>query len=312
MATPTEITLENDDNEEPAAIVNTVAVQGAPNHLVLNGDGTRLYVASSTLPQGISVIDTATFSVLRTITNVGSPVWLAMHPTAPRLYASDNSQASDTPITVIDTLTDTVSEQIKGFTTINGMTLNSTGARLYVADHGASEVVVINTSSHQRIAATQVRYPREITVAPGNARSHLASDLDGWTSVNLGTNRVVSQTHTVAGQSTSIAHARFSARVYIAYRDRGEVYIGDTTTAQVSKILDGLLGPYQVAFHTMLEFAYITETDGDRVSILDTRTQTVTGTLAGFNKPRGIVVTRDGRTAYVANIGNGTVSQVRL
>lgn len=311
MATPPKTTLEN-DNEEPAAIVNTVAVQGAPNHLVLNGDGTRLYVASSALPQGITVIDTATFSVLRTITHVGSPIWLAMHPTAPRLYASDNSQASDTPITVIDTLTDTVSGQIKGFTTINGLALNSTGARLYVADHGASEVVVIDTSSHQRITATEVRYPRDIAIAPGNARSHIASDLDGWTSIHLGTNKVVTQTNTVAGQSTSIAHARFNARVYITYRDRGEVYIGDTSNAQASTILDGLLGPYQVAFHTMFEFAYITETDGDRVSILHTRAQTVTGTVTGFNKPRGIVVTPNGRTAYVANIGNSTVSQVRL
>lgn len=113
MVTPTETTLEN-ENEEPVAIVNTVAVPGSPNHLVLNGDGTRLYVASSTLPQGITVIDTANFSVLRTITTVGSPIWLAMHPTAPRLYASDNSQASNTPITVIDTLTDNVSDHIRG------------------------------------------------------------------------------------------------------------------------------------------------------------------------------------------------------
>lgn len=311
MVTPTETTLEN-ETEEPAAIVNTIAVPGSPNRLVLNGDGTRLYVASSTLPQGITVIDTANFSVLRTITHVGSPIWLAMHPTAPRLYASDNSQASNTPITVIDTLTNTASDQIRGFTTLNGLALNSTGARLYVADHGASQVVVIDTTNHQQIATTPVRYPREIAIAPGNARSHLVSDLAGWTSIHLGTNRVVTQTNTVAGQPTSIAHARFNARVYITYQDRGEVYIGNTSTAQVSTILDGLLGPYQVAFHTMLEFAYITETDGNRMSILNTRTQTVTGTLTGFNKPRGIVVTPNGRTAYVANIGNSTVSQVRL
>lgn len=123
---------------------------------------------------------------------------------------------------------------------------------------------------------------------------------------------MVTQTNTVAGQPTSIAHARFNAQVYITYQDRGEVYIGNTSTAQVSRILTGLLAPFQVAFHTMLEIAYITETDGNRMSILNTRTQTVTGTLTGFNKPRGIVVTPNGRTAYVANIGNSTVSQVRL
>ncbi|WP_411380767.1 YncE family protein [Pseudomonas sp. MPB26] len=209
-------------------------------------------------------------------------------------------------------MTDTVIDQIRGFTAINGFALNSIGTRLYVADHGASEVVAINTDNHQRITATTVPYPRAIAIAPGNARSHVASDSVGWASINLGTNRIVTQTPTVAGQAASIAHARFNSRIYITYRDRGEVYIGDTSTALVSKILAGFQSPYQVAFHTMFELAYIPETDGNRVSIINTRTQAVTGTVQGFNKPRGIVVIPSGRFAYVANIGNGTVSQVRL
>ena len=310
--TPLPPTVADDENDEPAAIINTTPVQGSPNRLVLNTDGSRLYVASATPPQGITVIDTTNMSVLTTIVGVGSPIWLAMHPSAHRLYASDNSQASDTPITVIDTSSNTVINQIGGFTTVNGMALNSTGARLYIADHGACEVVAINTTNYERIIATAVPYAKDICVAPGNARSHVASTADKWTIIYLGTNKVVFQTNTVAGEPTSIAHARFAARVYITYRDRGEVYIGDTATAQASSILRGLLGPFQIAFHTMLERAYLTETDGNRVSIIDTRTQTVTGIIPGFDKPRGIAVAPTGRIAYVANIGNSTVAEVRL
>ena len=311
MVAPTKTTCENGD-EEPAAIVNTISVQGSPNRLVLNKEGTRLYVASSTLPQGITVIDTATLRVLTTITNVGSPIWLAVHPTASRLYASDNSQAASTPITVIDTSTDTAIEQIRGFGTVRDMALNSSGTRLYVADHGASEVVVINTTNHQRIAATDVAYPRAIAIAPGNARSHVASSNVGWNSINLGTNAIVAQINTVAGEPSSITHARFQAHVYITYRERGEVYIGDTSTLGEKTILTGLLAPYQVAFHTLRATAYITETSGDRVSIVNTSTQAIIGSIQGFNKPRGIVIAPNGRTAYVANIGNSTVSQVQL
>lgn len=305
-------TFADDPHDEPAAIINTVAVQGSPNRLVLNAAGSLLYVASTTLPQAITVIDTASMRVLTTIGGVGSPNWLAIHPTAPWLYASDNSQASGTPIRVIDTSTHTVVDQINVFTTVRGMALSSNGVRLYVADHGASEVVVIDTSNHQRITATAVRYPNDICVAPGNARSHTASIFDDWTCMNLGTNAVVFQTNTVAGEPTSIAHARFAARIYITYRDRGELYIGDTSTAQVSSILSGFLGPWQVAFNTMREIAYLTETDGDQVSILNTRTQTKTGEITGFNKPRGIAVAPNGRIAYVANIGDSTVVEVRL
>ncbi|MGY2362695.1 YncE family protein [Pseudomonas azotoformans] len=310
--TPLPPSVADDENDEPAEIINATSVQGSPNRLVLNRDGSRLYVASATTPQGITVINTADMSVLTTIVGVGSPIWLAIHPSAQRLYASDNSRASNTPITVIDTSSNTVINQVSGFTTVNGMALNSTGARLYVADQGAGEVVAIDTNNHQRIIATVVRYPRDICIAPGNARSHIASTFDDWTSINLGTNRVVFQTNTVAGQPTSIAHALFAARVYITYRDSGEVFIGDTTTAQASSILSGLLGPFQIAFHTMLERAYLTETDGNRVTIINTQTQTVTGTILGFNKPRGIAVAPSGRIAYVANIGNSTVAEVRL
>lgn len=301
-----------DSHDEPAEIINTIAVQGSPNRLALNGDGTRLYVTSSTTPRGITVIDTESFSVISRIDNVGAPIWLAMHPTAQRLYATDNSHASNTSITVIDTSTHTVINRITGFTTVNGIALNSTGARLYVTDYNASEVVAINTTNNNRIAATHVVYPGEVSVAPGNARSHVASAREGWSSINLGTNRVVTRTRTVAGKPTSIAHARFNARIYITYRDRGELYIGDTSTALRSTLLTGLRGPFLVAFHTMLELAYVTETDGDRVSIINTRTQTVIGTITGFYKPRGIVVAPSGRIAYVASIGNATVSQVRL
>ena len=310
--TPLPPTVADNENDEPAAIIKTISVQGSPNRLVLNNDGSKLYVASSTTPKGITVIDTANMSVLKMIIGVGSPIWLAMHPTAQRLYASDNSRAAGAPITVIDTSNDTVIEQIRGFTTINGMALNSTGASLYVADDGASQIVAIDTTNHQRISTTAVRYPKDICVAPGNARSHVASLGEDWTSINLGTNQRVFQTRTGAGEPTCIAHARFAARVYITYRAARRLYIGDTTTTQTSSILNDLLGPFQIAFHTMLERAYLTETDGNQVSIIDTRTQTVTGTIQGFYKPRGIVVAPSGRMAYVANIGNSTIAEVRL
>jgi len=50
-----------------------------------------------------------------------------------------------------------------------------------------------------------------------------------------------------------------------------------------------------------------------RPSFKDQKTaQTVTGTIPGFDKPRGIVVAPSGRLAYVANIGSSTVAEVRL
>jgi DNA-binding beta-propeller fold protein YncE len=71
-----------------------------------------------------------------------------------------------------------------------------------------------------------------------------------------------------------------------------------------------LQGPYDIAFERGRDLAYVSQTDGDLLGIIDTRLRRVTGSYAGFNKPRGVVVAPDGSHGYVANIGGDSVSLV--
>jgi DNA-binding beta-propeller fold protein YncE len=54
----------------------------------------------------------------------------------------------------------------------------------------------------------------------------------------------------------------------------------------------------------------VSQTDGDLLGIIDTRSRQVIGSYAGFNKPRGLVVAPDDSHGYVANIGGDSVSLV--
>ena len=56
--------------------------------------------------------------------------------------------------------------------------------------------------------------------------------------------------------------------------------------------------------------AYIPNYGGSSVSVIDTATNTVTGTIGVGYEPMGVAVSADGSTAYVANLGDNTVSVI--
>lgn len=67
-----------------------------PQQIALAPDGTRLYVSNSTLPGTVSVVDTRTYEVLRTI-NVGLfiPFAVAVHPDGNTLYITMRDSADE-------------------------------------------------------------------------------------------------------------------------------------------------------------------------------------------------------------------------
>ena len=66
--------------------------------------------------------------------------------------------------------------------------------------------------------------------------------------------------------------------------------------------------PYTVTMNAEGTLAYVTNSNITTISIIDIETNTVTGTIGGFNGPSGMVITPSGTTAYVNNYGAGADS----
>ena len=287
-------------------IFERIPVGTGANTLVLSRDGSRLYVGCLFGKPSIWVIDTLRNRVIDSFEVPGSPIGMAIHPTAGRLYVTDNSVAVNTPIRVYSTQDHSLIDTLSGFATVSAIALNSNGSRLYVTDNRAGMLVILDTANHQRLASVPVPGPIDITLSPDNSRAHIAT-LGGWAVINLTNNSLINSV--AAANPTSIVHNPRASQVYITRRDTG-VAIGNTQTPRIEQTLTGLLGPYDVAFDRGRDIAYVTQTNGDRLGIVDTRLQRVIGTYAGFNKPRGVVVAADGSHGYVANIGDDTVAFV--
>ena len=66
--------------------------------------------------------------------------------------------------------------------------------------------------------------------------------------------------------------------------------------------------PYTVTMNAEGTKAYVTNSFTTTVTIIDTKTNTVSGVIGGFNGPSGFVITPDGNHAYVNNYGAGSSS----
>ena len=83
------------------------------------------------------------------------------------------------------------------------------------------------------------------------------------------------------------------------------VSVLDLSTNKLTKtIVDaGFNEPYTVTMNADGTRVYITNSNGTTISIIDTATNVVVGTITGFDGPSDFAITPDGKTAYVNNYG---------
>ena len=154
-------------------VVATIPVGTLPSDVAVNPAGTRAYVVNY-IDESLSVIDTATQTVVQTLARVGTlPNAVAVHPNGTRVYVANGIGT----ISVVDTTVQphTVIDQITGFGNLMGIAINSAGTRLYVTDANAphtggdGSVFAIDLSG----ASGPVRFP------VGNAPMGIAVNSSG-------------------------------------------------------------------------------------------------------------------------------------
>jgi YVTN family beta-propeller protein len=264
------------------------------------------YVSNSS-GASVSVVDTATNTVVATIATGPRPIGLAITPDRTRLYVANSDSDS---ISVVATSTNTVIGTIGVGAFPQGLALSPDGSHLYVTNSFSDFVSVITTASDAVTATIPVGIgPEGVAVSPDGSQV-LVTVPDALLVIDAVSNAVVA-TIPVGSNPFGVAITPDGQHAYVASNGSDSVSVVDLGTDSVVATI-GMVQPVAIAIAPGGARAYVTnssETFG-AISIVDTASNTVIGTVDIGPNAQGVAITPDGRRAYAASLGSDTVSVI--
>jgi YVTN family beta-propeller protein len=273
------------------------------------------YIANSG-SDSVSVIDTATNTVIATVAVGTQPTGVAVHRDGSRVYVTNFRIIPTSTVSVIDTATNSVIATVAVGLEPWGIAVHPDGNRVYVANTGSGEVSVIDTTTNTVIATVAGIFPsriapRGVAVHPDGSRVYVAyEDSNAVSVIDTAMNAVIATVGVENGPSGVAVHPNGS-RVYVTNTDSHTVSVIDTATDTVIATVAAFgIFPLGVAVHPDGSRVYIANADSDSVSVIDAATNTLTTTVVVGRRPLGISVHPDGSRVYVANEDSDTVSVI--
>ena len=279
---------------------------------------------SNQLDDNVSVIDTATNTVVTTIGVGDFPDAVAVNPAGTRVYVTNRS---DNTVSVINTSTNTVLAVVTVGTEPRGVVVNPAGTRVYVTNNGlgagGSSVSVIDAANNTVTATVPVgSQPWGVAINPAGTRVYVANYGDDNVSIIDATNntevggiggRVVVQ-HAPLGIAINPAGTRLyvgNSLGDLAVNNDGSISVIDTANNTVINTVVVAEAPYGIVVNPAGTRVYVVNCCANAVSVIDTSSNTVIGVpIAVGNQPSGISINQAGTRLYVVNAGDGTVSVI--
>lgn len=304
----------------PTGVTATIPVGASPDGLVVNPDGSRVYVVvgmGTSNVNKVAVIDTVTNTVINTIQVGVNPQQLAISPDGSRVYVTAMGSASvpnsGNSVSVIDTSTNTVISTVNVPGGPVGVAVSPDGLHVYVSSRGSYQggtVSVIETATNTVIDTIEVgNDPIAVTVSPDSSFVYAINYGSGTVSVIDSATRSVIQSIRVGTSPYQGAVSSDGSRLYVTNYHSGSVSVIDTSTTTVIKTIGAVAYPKDVAVSQDGDFAYVTYglQDGGAVAVIDTSTNTVVARIKVATSAYGVAVSADGTHVYITMNREGSV-----
>jgi YVTN family beta-propeller protein len=256
------------------------------------------------------MIDTATNTVVATISAGGNAGGLAITPDGSRIYLGNSNTVS-----VVDSRTHAVvaTVPVSGGSSITAMAITPDGARAYVASPGfGGNLSVIDTHTNTVVASIPRGDPYDVAFTPDSRLAYVANNDGSVSAIDTGTNAVVA-TVTGVGRPYRIAVTPDGTRAYATDFLNGEVWVIDTSSNTLTTTIGvGSFSGGGIAITPDGTRAYVQNETG--LSVIDVLPSsftynTMVATVATSFSDR-VSITPDGTSAYVTNSVLGQVSIV--
>lgn len=295
----TTVFVVNPDSGSVSAIDTTsetkldeIVVGRDPRILTLSPDGQRLYVTSQASAT-LTILDTHPFSVLTKLRVGPEPYGVVAAPNGPLIYVA--ASGADR-IDVVDTELNSVVDTIPVHPRPKGLALSHNGTRLYVTHFLSGTVSVIDLTDRSvlEVIATgpESNLAQRIVLHPTNNRAYLPHIRSNVTN----------------------PHPLFDTTLFpvISVIDLATNQHLLTERLDLSVVDRPVNMPFDLALSSNGQRAHIVYLGSGDMSVIELETREVLAHLEVGDGPRGIVLTPDDRTAYVANALSDDVSVIDL
>ncbi len=258
----------------------------------------------------VSVLDTATNTVVTTIPVGGAPFGVGILPNGSRAYVANSTPNT---VSVINLATNTVIATIGVGSGPAGVAVNPAGSRVYVANLISNSVSVIDTSTNGVINTVPLSQAYGLAINPAGTRLFVTNPgINQVSIIDTTTNSVTGSIGLTGGPgSFGVAFNPSGTRAYVANEfGPAELFVIDTSTNTIITSVAVGAGTSGVAVNPAGTRVYTANGSSDTVSVVDTATNTVTNTIAVGSSPRSVTFNASGTRAYVGNVGSNTVSVI--
>ena len=265
------------------------------------------YVANSASGT-VSVINTATNVVTKTLTVGANPYAVTLIPSGNFAYITNGNSNS---VSIINTTTNTVTGTIAVGTNPYGITTSPDGTKVYVTNNGSNTVNVINTATNTVTATIPVGInPFGVIVSPDNSKLYVVNGTGNTVSViNTATNTVTA-TVPVGTNPRRISITPDGTRLYVSNSVSNNVSVINTATNTVTATVPVGTAPLGITVSLDGEKIYVANATNASISVINTATNTVVSTIPVGNTPYGVSLSPDGTKLFVVNSGSNSVSVI--
>ncbi len=256
----------------------------------------------------VSVIDTATDSVVATVAAGFGPFGVAVNPGGNHTYVTN---LNGNNVSVIGTATNSVVATVPVGVRPLGVAVNPAGSRVYVANGNSNNVSVIDTPTNTVIATVVVgTSPIGVAVNPAGTRVYVSNENSNNVSViETATNTVIA-TVGLGSKPAGIVFNPAGTRAYVTNFASNNVSVIDTATTTVIATVVVGTSPVGIAINPTGTRAYVANLTNNNVSVIDTASNTVVATVMVGTLPQGVAVNLAGTRAYVPNRTSNNVSVI--
>ncbi|HVR86610.1 MAG TPA: cytochrome D1 domain-containing protein, partial [Planctomycetota bacterium] len=258
----------------------------------------------------VSVIDTATGTVVATIPVAPGPHGISVTPDGRRVFVSGDSGSG---VSVIDTATDRVIEVIEVGKAPHGLAITPDGNTLLVGVYGENRVAFVDVLSNAVVATVPVPKPHTIAIRPDGKTAYVASQEPGKFAlvvVDL-TSRSVVRAVTLERAPRDPEFGFDGKALYFTLAGVNAVEVLDPTTDKVVAEVPTGVSPHLAKLYRDASLGAAVVQGPGELQLFNPATNKVVRTIAVGKQPHW-QASNDGKKVYVANEGSNDVTVVDL